>query len=158
MHTAKRCRSYISKFNFKLTREIYKKLGPQALIDRLVNRRQHLLAWRICDHLKIKGDTVLVHWASAKVKTPVDDNEVGAQIINKLENVAGVSYSSIASAAYKAGRPRLATMLLDNEPRSADQVPLLLSMHEDEMALSKAIESGDTDLGTLCDLFYYYFN
>jgi hypothetical protein len=37
---------------------------------------------------------------------------------------------------------------LDYEPKAADQVPLLLSMHEDELALVKAIESGDTDLGT----------
>jgi hypothetical protein len=37
--------------------------------------------------------------------------------------------------------------LLDYEPRAADQVPLLMSMQEDELALIKAIESGDTDLG-----------
>ena len=37
--------------------------------------------------------------------------------------------------------------LLDYEPRAADQVPLLISMQEDERALIKAIESGDTDLG-----------
>ncbi|CAG8835842.1 4656_t:CDS:2, partial [Racocetra persica] len=36
--------------------------------------------------------------------------------------------------------------LLDYEPRAADQVPLLISMQEDELALIKAIESGDTDL------------
>lgn len=37
--------------------------------------------------------------------------------------------------------------LIDHEPRAADQVPLLISMQEDELALMKAIESGDTDLG-----------
>lgn len=37
--------------------------------------------------------------------------------------------------------------LLDYEPRAGDQVPLLMSMQEDELALVKAIESGDTDLG-----------
>jgi hypothetical protein len=36
---------------------------------------------------------------------------------------------------------------LDYEPRAADQVPLLISMQQDDLALSKAIESGDTDLG-----------
>lgn len=39
--------------------------------------------------------------------------------------------------------------LLDYEPRAADQVPLLMSMEEDERALIKAIESGDTDLGNV---------
>jgi hypothetical protein len=36
--------------------------------------------------------------------------------------------------------------LLDYEPKAADQVPLLIEMEQDELALSKAIESGDTDL------------
>lgn len=35
---------------------------------------------------------------------------------------------------------------MEHEPRAADRVPLLLSMQEDEIALNKAIESGDTDL------------
>jgi len=38
--------------------------------------------------------------------------------------------------------------LLDYEPRAADQVPLLMNMQENELALNKAIESGDSDLGT----------
>ena len=37
--------------------------------------------------------------------------------------------------------------MLDYEPRASDQVPLLLSMKEDKLALTKAVESGDTDLG-----------
>ena len=37
--------------------------------------------------------------------------------------------------------------LLDHEPRAAEQVPLLLQMKEEKIALVKAINSGDTDLG-----------
>jgi hypothetical protein len=37
---------------------------------------------------------------------------------------------------------------LDHEPRAAEQVPLLLQMKEEKIALVKAIDSGDTDLGT----------
>lgn len=37
--------------------------------------------------------------------------------------------------------------LLDFEPRAAQQVPLLMKMQKDSIALAKAIESGDTDLG-----------
>jgi len=37
-------------------------------------------------------------------------------------------------------------MLLDHEPRASDQVPLLLLMKEDRLALQKAVDSGDTDL------------
>ena len=37
------------------------------LIDRLVNRHQHLLAVRLAEYMKIKVDRILVHWASEKV-------------------------------------------------------------------------------------------
>lgn len=37
--------------------------------------------------------------------------------------------------------------LLEYEPRSGEQVPLLLKMKRSKLALNKAIESGDTDLG-----------
>lgn len=33
--------------------------------------------------------------------------------------------------------------------RASDQVPLLLMMKEDRLALQKAVDSGDTDLGTV---------
>ena len=41
----------------------------------------------------------------------------------------------------------LVPQLLEYEPRSGEQVPLLLKMKRSKLALSKAIESGDTDLG-----------
>lgn len=37
--------------------------------------------------------------------------------------------------------------LLDFEARSGEQVPLLLKMKRSHLALGKAVESGDTDLG-----------
>jgi hypothetical protein len=37
--------------------------------------------------------------------------------------------------------------LLDHETKASDQVPLLLSMKEDKLALLKAVDSGDTNLG-----------
>lgn len=41
----------------------------------------------------------------------------------------------------------VAAQLLDFEARSGEQVPLLLKMKRSHLALSKAVESGDTDLG-----------
>lgn len=38
--------------------------------------------------------------------------------------------------------------MLEYEPRAADQVPLLLRMEQWELAVIKAVDSGDTDLGT----------
>ncbi|CAM0139156.1 Vacuolar protein sorting-associated protein 16 [Umbelopsis sp. WA50703] len=125
----------------------YQRLTPDALIDRLINRNQHLLAIRIASYLKIRTDRILIHWACAKIKTATEDEEtICRAIVDKLSQNASLSYAEIAKTAYKAGQPRLATRLLDYEPRAADQVPLLISMQEDELSLVKAIESGDTDL------------
>ncbi|CAG8569116.1 1317_t:CDS:10 [Ambispora gerdemannii] len=127
----------------------YDRLTPDVLIDRLINRHHHLLALRICEYLKMRSDRVLIHWACAKIKKSKDDEEtICRMIVDKLtnNNKPGLSYAEIAKTAHKVGQPKLATRLLDYEPRAADQVPLLISMQEDELALVKAIESGDTDL------------
>ncbi len=129
-----------------LTMAQYRLLTPPLLIDRLINHRRHFLASRVCDYLKIKPDRVLIHWACCKVKTRQDDASIANAIVAKLSRVPGISYAEVASTAYRAQRVQLATLLLDHEPRAADQVPLLLSMHQEELALDKAILSGDTDL------------
>ncbi|RUS27514.1 Vps16, N-terminal region-domain-containing protein [Jimgerdemannia flammicorona] len=126
----------------------YIRLTPEVLIDRLINRHHHLLAVRVADYLKMRTDRILIHWACSKIKKSTDDDEdtICNTIVEKLANKPGLSYAEIAKTAYKAGQPKLATKLLNYEPRAADQVPLLISMQEDELALIKAIESGDTDL------------
>lgn len=45
--------------------------------------------------------------------------------------------------------------LLDFEARSGEQVPLLLKMKRSQLALSKAVESGDTDLGESASPAHY---
>jgi hypothetical protein len=120
-------------------------------------------------HLSLLPDPVLKHWACAKIvrsrtgATEADDDEVCNLIVKKFESVragaearsvgissapgAGVSYAEIARKAWEVGRAGLATKLLDHEARAGEQVPLLLSMKEDKLALVKAVDSGDTDLG-----------
>lgn len=120
------------------------------MIDRLINRNNHLLAIRIAEYLKIRTDKILIHWACEKIKSSTEDEEtICRTIVDKLAKKPGLSYAEIAKTAHDAGQTRLATKLLDYEPRAADQVPLLISMQEDETALIKAIESGDTDLGII---------
>lgn len=126
----------------------FQRLGADALIDRLINRNNHLLAIRIAEYLKLRTDKILIHWACEKIKSSTEDEEtICRTIVDKLAKKSGLSYAEIAKTAHDAGQTRLATKLLDYEPRAADQVPLLISMQEDETALIKAIESGDTDLG-----------
>lgn len=131
-----------------LTVTQFKRLTPRVLVDRLVQRHHHFLAYRICEHLKLRAERVLVHWACAKVQadTAEPDSAIKQSIVAKLSQYPGVSYAQVASAAYKSGKRDLAIALLMEESRAGDQVPLLLDMNEDEKGLQKAIESGDTDL------------
>uniref|UniRef100_A0AAR2K6F3 Vacuolar protein sorting-associated protein 16 homolog n=1 Tax=Pygocentrus nattereri TaxID=42514 RepID=A0AAR2K6F3_PYGNA len=125
-------------------------LSP-SLFHRLVYRKLYPLAIEICRYLKTPEyqgvSRVLKHWACCKVQQKEEADEVIARAISlKLGEAAGISYSEIATKAYECGRTELAIKLLEFEPRSGEQVPLLLKMKRSQLALSKAIESGDTDL------------
>ncbi|TLD04900.1 uncharacterized protein PgNI_09463 [Pyricularia grisea] len=125
----------------------YQRLGPDRLIGRLLDRHDYLLALRIAGYLRLPTDRIYVHWACAKVRVSSDDDDTIARaVVEKLSGKPGISFEAIARAAYDEGRTRLATELLNHEPRAGRQVPLLLSMDEGEVALDKAVESGDTDL------------
>lgn len=127
--------------------EQYQRLTPEGLIQRLINRHEYLLALRVAGYLRLPTDRIYVHWASAKVRLGAeDDDSICQMVVEKLAGKPGISFEAIARAAYDEGRGRLATELLNHEPRAGRQVPLLLSMEEDEIALDKAIESGDSDL------------
>ncbi|XP_053409060.1 vacuolar protein sorting-associated protein 16 homolog [Mercenaria mercenaria] len=126
-------------------------LTMPVLIDRLVLRKYFYLAIRICQYLKLPesegASRILAHWACYKVlQKTEDDEQVAYAIRDKMGDTPGVSYSDIASKALECGRTDLAIRLLDYEPKAARQVPLLLQMKKEQIALSKAIDSGDTDL------------
>lgn len=135
------------EISLPLSYDQFKRLTPEKLISRLTNRNEYLLALRISSYLHLPTDKIHVHWAQQKVRVSTDDEEsICRLIVKKLRGKAGVSFEEIARAAYDEGRVRLATELLNYEPRAGKQVPLLLGMKEDTIALDKAIESGDTDL------------
>ncbi|XP_046845974.1 vacuolar protein sorting-associated protein 16 homolog [Xenia sp. Carnegie-2017] len=127
------------------------KMSIPVLIDRLVLRRQYCLAIRISNYLKIPkrdGESrILAHWACFKVQqTNKDDEDIAQAIALKLGDAPGISYTEIASKALNCGRTQLAINLLNYESKAEDQVPLLIEMKKNQLALEKAIESGDTDL------------
>lgn len=130
-----------------LSYDQFLRLTPEKLVQRLVNRREYLLALRISEYLRLPTDRIYVHWAAQKVRvSSEDEGSICRMIVEKLAGKRGISFEEIARAAYDEGRGHLATELLNHEPRAGKQVPLLLSMEEDEIALDKAIESGDSDL------------
>ncbi|KAI3365893.1 hypothetical protein L3Q82_000872 [Scortum barcoo] len=96
-------------------------------------------------HTQFKQMTlqVLIDRCSRK---DLSDEAIARAVCVKVGDSPGVSYSHIAAKAYECGRTELAIKLLDFEARSGEQVPLLLKMKRSQLALSKAVESGDTDL------------
>ncbi|XP_061909972.1 vacuolar protein sorting-associated protein 16 homolog [Entelurus aequoreus] len=140
-----------SSVGLPLSHTQFKQITLQVLIDRLVYRQMYQLAIEICRYLKIPDyqgvSRVLKHWAACKVQQKdLSDEAIARAVCLKVGDSPGVSYSHIASKAYECGRTELAIKLLDSEARSGEQVPLLLKMKRSQLALSKAVESGDTDL------------
>ena len=137
-----------------LSYEQYIHLTPEKLIQRLANRQEYLLALKISEYLHLPVDRIHVHWARQKIRSSkTDDESMCDEIVRKLNGKRGISFEEVARAAYDEGRNKLAISLLEHEPRTGKQVPLLLSVGEDSAALDKAIESGDTDLA-----FYILLN
>ncbi|KAF4373221.1 hypothetical protein F8388_010477 [Cannabis sativa] len=126
----------------------YKLLTTSVLIGRLINAHQHLLALRISEYLGMNQEVVIMHWACSKITASlaIPDATLLDILLHKLRICRGISFAAVAAHADKSGRRKLAAMLVEHEPRSSKQVPLLLSIGEEDTALVKATESGDTDL------------
>ncbi|XP_059629226.1 protein VACUOLELESS1 [Cornus florida] len=131
-----------------LSLEQYKMLTSSVLIGRLINAHQHLLALRISEYLGMNQEVVIMHWACSKITASlaIPDTSLLEILLDKLKLCKGISYAAVAAHADNNGRRKLAAMLVEHEPRSSKQVPLLLSIGEEDTALTKATESGDTDL------------
>ncbi|CAN0909928.1 Protein VACUOLELESS1 [Linum grandiflorum] len=126
----------------------YKTLTAPVLIARLINAHQHLLALRISEYIGTNQEVVIMHWACSKITASlaIPDAALLEILLDKLRLCKGISYAAVAAHADKSGRRKLSAMLVEHEPRSSKQVPLLLSIGEEDTALIKAMESGDTDL------------
>ncbi|ODV90044.1 hypothetical protein CANCADRAFT_1774 [Tortispora caseinolytica NRRL Y-17796] len=130
-----------------LTYNQYTTIGPDSIIDRLMNRRQYGLALKISEYLSLPVDRICVRWACEVVKsTTLSDQEACDYIFDRIKDFRGIPYSDIAETAFDEGRIKLSTMLLKHEARDEMQIPLLLRMEEDDVALQRAEESKNTDL------------
>lgn len=134
-----------------LTYRQYSFLTVPVFLDRLVLRRHYYLAIKICQYLRIPdkegSNRILAQWACYKVKPPqLDPDRVANQIAEKVGFVSGISYSEIANKAIEYGNTKCAIKLLDYEVRASEQVPLLIKLNQDIQAMSKAIDSGESDL------------
>ncbi|KAJ2449915.1 Vacuolar protein [Coemansia sp. RSA 2336] len=126
-------------------------LPLEAWISRMLNRNLHQLALRVCAFMEASADQVYVHWACSKIRSStLDDDALYRVLCERLESLPEgrsiASYVEIAEVANSCGYSRLATRLLLHEPRAANQVPLLISMNQEDAAMDAAVQSGDADL------------
>ena len=126
--------------------DMYATYEPTFLLYRLATRHMHATAVDMCRYVGVRPDAVLHHWARAKVAAArhqphgEEDARLGEVILRKFADADVHSFADIARAAFEAGRPRIATALLEHEVCAADQVLLLLEMDEHRLALAKAVE------------------
>lgn len=129
----------------------FKHIGINRLIQRLINLELFNLAIKISNYLSLDIESgknkILKQWALYKVRqNEYNDEKVGSDIVKKIGNTNGISYSEIANLAVEYNRKNLAFFLLNYENSSKDQVELLLKLGNKEEALEKAAESGNTNL------------
>ncbi|KAJ2721037.1 Vacuolar protein [Coemansia sp. Benny D115] len=129
----------------------FQSLPFEEWIQRLLNRNKHQLALLICRYMEEPSDQVYIHWACAKIRSSstMDDDSLYRILRERLSHLqpSGISsYVDIAEVANACGYQRLAIKILQHEPRAANQVPLLISMGQEEAAMTEAIRSGDSDL------------
>jgi len=136
------------------------RMGMDGLIERLVQRRCHFLAVRLCEWVRHPMDRVLFHWACEKIKharsTETTDKELCDAVLEKFKGCPSIDYAKVARHAAEQERPHLATRLLDHEPRSHAQVQVLLQLSREgdednkmmmlRLAVEKAALSWDPDL------------
>uniref|UniRef100_A0A061RIB2 Protein VACUOLELESS1 n=1 Tax=Tetraselmis sp. GSL018 TaxID=582737 RepID=A0A061RIB2_9CHLO len=148
---------WMPEHGLPITAEQLSALSMPVLVARLTASRRHLLALRVSQFVGLPEEPVLTHWACARIAaaSQVPDVDLAKQLLEKLRPCPDIRYAAIAAHAQSHGRKQLAVTLLNHEPRASQQVPLLLSLGEEEQALDKAIASGDTDMAYLV-LFHMY--
>lgn len=129
----------------------FQSLPFEEWVARLMNRNKHQLAQQICQYTDEPLDQIYIHWACAKIRggSALDDDSLYRVIKDKLDScsTALATFVDIAEVANTCGYQKLAIkILMNDEPRAANQVPLLISMGQDESAMEAAIRSGDADL------------
>ncbi|XP_050539842.1 vacuolar protein sorting-associated protein 16 homolog isoform X2 [Daktulosphaira vitifoliae] len=139
------------KIGISITYPQLQQISLELLFDKLVGQRHYYLALQASSFIRmstnIGSSRILTNWAKFKIsQTQIDKEQLAVTIADKLGKFSGVYYHNIAEMAANCGRIQLAIKLLDYEPRVNLQVPLLLKYQQDNIALKKAIESGNTDL------------
>jgi hypothetical protein len=134
-----------------LTSMQFDRLAVNILIDRLLAQKCHVLAFCISEYLGLNMGRVMVHWACTKLQSSLSLSSLDVDIESLLKarlqfSDSSASCVSVAATADFVGRRLLAIKLLECECSAFEQVKLLLTMREYELAVTKAVESREVDL------------
>ncbi|XP_037091632.1 vacuolar protein sorting-associated protein 16 homolog [Pollicipes pollicipes] len=137
-----------------LTMGQLREMPVSMLLDRLMRRRLHFLALRVCRHLEVpRADgerRVLEAWAKHVVVAAgadgADGKHVAREIADRLGTQSGISFADVAKTAIEAGKRGTAIQLLALEQQARRTVPLLIDLNMCDEALQRAAASGDPGL------------
>lgn len=92
----------------------YNVYESEHILQLLISRQLHLLALKICQHLKMRCDFILSHWACCKIlnsQSEYDDEALVNVIVERVQSVTKsfIGWSDVAKVAYNCGRLTLAT-------------------------------------------------
>ncbi|AIN97288.2 vacuolar protein sorting complex subunit, putative [Leishmania panamensis] len=126
-------------------------LGEARLLQRLTMCNEHQVAFCVAEAIGSDVKLVMLDWAMCRlarvsVHNKDEEREVAKQIVKKLKACSFTSFAELAQQAKVAGRGTAAVVLLDAEVNPSQQVTMLLSIGEPDMALKRAIHAADADL------------
>ncbi|PWV01624.1 putative Vacuolar protein sorting-associated protein 16 [Trypanosoma cruzi] len=139
-----------SKVGMLMSQAQFLSLEGDRLSERLLQMCHHQLAYYICDFLGFNTRRVMMEWALAKLTKPffsvTEEKQTALDVIEKLNELKQNSFAEIACKLYVKQKKHAALLLLEAEKVALQQVPKLLDINQPELALQKAVTSGDTDL------------
>jgi hypothetical protein len=83
---------------------------PQLLVDQLLNRSNHSLAYHLCEHLNMDSQKVLIHWATLKLSSS-ETNEKIAESMKSNFKGKSISYSYLAELALELKKKEVAILV-----------------------------------------------
>ncbi|KAG5508069.1 hypothetical protein GH5_07126 [Leishmania sp. Ghana 2012 LV757] len=126
-------------------------LGEARLLQRLTLCGEHQLAFCVAEAIGLDAKPVILDWAMCRlagvsVQNKDEERAVTKKIVKKLKACSFTGFAELAQQAKVAGRGAAAVVLLDAEVNPFQQVPMLLSIGEPDMALKRAVHASDADL------------
>lgn len=145
-------------------------MGPDRLIDYLLNLKAHFLAIETCKLLKLNNEVlsrIFTDWAITAIDRDRDNRQVELaeriyERFNQLQKekdmkINDIALTEIAHEAAKKDKRELAKKLLEKETSITRKIPVLVWMKEYESSLEEAFIGKDSNLINLVLIKFFSF-